>query len=218
MVVLTSFPDDLRAYLASRLLTGPMLGLLLLLLTAIWFPGFPDDVTTASLQVLLTVNLITMFRLWDDLADLPTDRTSKADRVLCRTSHETQFRWTCMCLGMTALGMLMLMAPLHGVGFVCLSAAFLAYYRSSWRRVWQRVSYHLLICKYPCILALVSYHQDGSLKPTQILLFSLTYLVLCIYEVVHDPERRADLWCRMIAACECLAACVIVACLAIDFP
>ena len=63
-----------------------MLGLLLLLLTAIWFSGFPDDVMTASLQVLLTVNLITMFRLWDDLADLPTDRTSKPDRVLCRTS------------------------------------------------------------------------------------------------------------------------------------
>ena len=64
----------------------------------------------------------------------------------------------------------------------------------------------LAACELPSADLQISVHSCSGqlspgwiLKPTQILLFSLTYLVLCIYEVVHDPERRADL-CRMIAA------------------
>jgi hypothetical protein len=208
-----SYPEDLNSYLSSRLLTVPMLLLLLLLFLAAWLPSLPTHTSTACIQILIVANLVAMFRLWDDLSDLPKDRTTKPDRILCQTSHEASFRWTCRILGITAFSMLTLTHLLNGIGFALLTAFFTLYYKSPWRTSWPRLSYHLLILKYPCFIALISISQDQPASQLRLMLILMTYLTLCIYEVIHDPELRADAWCRGIAGIELASAAVTAICI-----
>lgn len=152
-----------------------------------------------------------MFRLWDDLADLATDRITHPNRVLCRSSNERAFQWTCRVLGTTALSLLLLTNPMNGIGFVLLTITFAVYYRLPWRSSWPRLSYHLLTIKYPCFVALISICADQPISALRLMLMLVTYLSLCIYEVVHDPQLRADFWCQLIAATEFVSAAITVA-------
>lgn len=185
-----------------------MLMLFLLLLLAAWLPSFPNHVTTAAIQVLTTANLLAMFRLWDDLSDISKDRNTKPDRVLCQTAHLASFRWTCGILGVTALSTLMLTNPKSGVGFILLTAVFTIFYKLPWRTSWPRLSYHLLIVKYPCFVALISVPSAESDSQLNFMVMLATYLTLCCYEVAHDPKLRADVSCRFIAAIELIAAAI----------
>lgn len=211
----TSFPEDLKAYLSSRWLTGPILLLIPLLLFAAWIPSLPTRWADACTQTLLVANLVAMFRLWDDLSDLAVDRTTHPNRVLCRSSNERSFRWTCRVLGMTALSLLLLTNPMNAIGFTILTIIFASYYRLPWRSSWPRLSYHLLIIKYPCFVALISISADQPISTLRLMLIIVTYLSLCIYEVVHDPQLRADFWCRLIAAIEFVSAAIAVTCITV---
>jgi hypothetical protein len=213
--VSTSFPEDLKAYLSSRWLTGPILLLIPLLLFAAWIPALPTRWADACTQTLLVANLVAMFRLWDDLSDLAVDRTTHPNRVLCRSSNERSFRWTCRVLGMTALSLLLLTNPMNAIGFTILTIIFASYYRLPWRSSWPRLSYHLLIIKYPCFVALISISADQPISTLRLMLIIVTYLSLCIYEVVHDPQLRADFWCRLIAAIEFVSAAIAVTCITV---
>ena len=215
MAVSTSFPEDLKAYLSSRWLTGPILLLIPLLLFAAWIPSLPTGWADACTQTLLEANLVAMFRLWDDLSDLAVDRTTHPNRVLCRSSNERSFRWTCRVLGMTALSLLLLTNPMNAIGFTILTIIFASYYRLPWRSSWPRLSYHLLIIKYPCFVALISISADQPISTLRLMLIIVTYLSLCIYEVVHDPQLRADFWCRLIAAIEFVSAAIAVTCITV---
>ena len=201
-----SYPRDLSSYVSSRLLTVPMLALLMLLLLAAWLPSLPKDALTAVNQVLIAANLLAMFRLWDDLSDLTSDRITNPDRVLCQTSHHASFRWTGVSLTLTATSMLMFTNPRSGVGFALLVIVFAIYYKLRWRSSWPRLSYHLLIFKYPCFIALICSCQNQTIGKLHLMLMLVAYFILCIYEVVHDPNLRADTWCRTIAGIELLAA------------
>ena len=201
-----SCPEDLWFYLHSRLLTVPMLLLLFLLLLAAWLPSAPSHATTIGIQILITTNLLAMFRLWDDLSDIATDRTKKPDRILPQTSHQASFRWTCGILGITSFSMLVLTNPRNSIGFLLLTAFFMIYYKLPWRTSWPRLSYHLLILKYPCFIALICVSHDEATRPLHLMLMLLTYLILCIYEVVHDAQLRADAGCRIIAKVELVFA------------
>lgn len=185
-----------------------MLLLLLLLLLAAWLHSIPGQTTTLGTQILITANLLAMFRLWDDLSDISADRTTEPDRVLCRTTHVTSFRWTCGILGSTALSMLMLNSSKSGVGFIILTAFFTIYYKLPGRSSWPRLSYHLLIIKYPCFIFLICVPQDHAARPLHLMLMLLTYLTLCIYEVIHDPRLRTDSTCRVIAKVELVLAAI----------
>ena len=208
-----SYPEDLWSYLVSRLITVPMLMLFLLLLLAAWLPSFPNHVTTAAIQVLTAANLLAMFRLWDDLSDISKDRNTKPDRVLCQTAHLASFRWTCGILGVTAMSTLMLTNPKSGVGFIILTALFIIYYKLPGRSSWPRLSYHLLIFKYPCFIAFVSVYPDEANSHLHFMMMFLTYIVVCIYEVAHDAKLRADAWCRVIATIELITAAITVICI-----
>lgn len=205
-----SYHEDLWSYLHSRLLTVPMLLLLILLLSAAWLPSIPGDAKTIVIQILITANLLAMFRLWDDLSDLVKDLTTKPARILPQTSHQVSFRWTCGILGITCFSMLLLSNPENSIGFLFLTALFTIYYKLPWRSSWPRLSYHLLMFKYPCFIALICISQDQPVRPAHLMLMLLTYLILCIYEVVHDPQLRADTRCRTIAKIELFLAAVIV--------
>lgn len=209
------FPDDLRAYLASRLLTVPMLVLLALLLSAAWFPSLPDSIPNMGLPIALTILLISMFRLWDDLADLSQDRIKHPDRVLCVTVHEKSFQQFCMLLGATTLVLLLSSANLQAsIGFAGLTILFVLFYKLPWRDAWPRVSYHLLMLKYPCFVLLIStcdHRTLDSSDSSRLILALLVYLLLCIYEVLHDPALRSDARCRQIAGIELVSAAGLVA-------
>ena len=198
-----SFPDDLRAYLASRLLTFPMLALLALLLSAAWIPSLPQNIPVIGLQIALAIVLISMFRLWDDLADLSRDRIEHPDRVLSGTAHEKWFQRSCILLGATTLVLLLSSGNLQtSIGFTCLTILFVLFYKLPWRDAWPRVSYHLLILKYPCFVILISTCENRIIESSRLILTLLVYLLLCIYEVIHDPALRSDARCRLIAGIE----------------
>ncbi|MGB1814840.1 MAG: hypothetical protein ACPHJ3_05740 [Rubripirellula sp.] len=201
-----SYPRDLASYVSSRLLTIPMLALLILLLLAAWLPAFPNDALTAVTQILITANLLAMFRLWDDLSDLAADRITNPDRVLCKTAHQALFRWTGVILTLTAISMLTATNPRSGIGFVFLVIIFAIYYKLPWRSLWPRLSYHLLILKYPCFIALICSCNNQTISNQHLMVMLVAYFILCIYEVVHDPDLRADTWCRGLAGIELLAA------------
>ncbi len=201
-----SYREDLWSYLSSRLLTLPMLALLLLLLSTAWIPSFPTRMPIAAIQILLAINLLAMFRLWDDLSDTATDRTTEPGRVLCHTNHLASFRWTCVMLGITTVSIQMSVSPKSGIGLILLTAAFSIYYQLPWRSSWPRLSYHLLIFKYPCFVALIGVIQHESISELHLMMMFAAYLILCTYEVAHDPTLRADAWCRAIAGIELFAA------------
>lgn len=209
-----SYPEDLRSYLTTRVLTVPMLMLMLLLLLAAWLTSRPDQPSTAGIQTLVIANLLVMFRLWDDLSDLATDRVTNPDRILCQTSHQTSFRRTCGILGITSFSILMSSDPKSGISFVLLTGFYAIYYKLPWRLSWPRLSYHLLIFKYPCFIALISVSQNEARPQIHLMVMFVTYLILCIYEVAHDPKLRADAWCRVIAGIELITAAIIAASIA----
>ena len=188
-----------------------MLMLLLLLLSAAWLPSFPKNLPTACIQILAAANLLAMFRLWDDLSDVSRDRNTKPGRVLCQTTHLTSFRWTCGIFGLTALTTLMLSNPKSGVGFILLAVFFALYYKLPWRKSWPRLSYHSLITKYPCFIALITVYRDDVNHQLQLMVLAATYLILCIYEVAHDPKLRTDPRCRAIAGIELITATITAA-------
>lgn len=201
-----SFPDDLRAYLASRLLTVPMLALLALLLSAAWIPLLPDSIPKLGLSIALGIVLISMFRLWDDLADLRQDRIEHPDRVLSVTAHEKSFHRFCMLLGATTLVLLLSSGNLQtSIGFAALTILFALFYRRPWR-AGVRLRYHLLILKYPCFVLLISTRDNRPIDSSRLILALLVYLLLCIYEVLHDPSLRSDARCRLIAGIELASA------------
>ena len=210
-----SFPDDLRAYLASRLLTFPMLGLLALLLSAAWIPSLPQNIPVIGLQIALAIVLTSMFRLWDDLADLSQDRIEHPDRVLSGTAHKKSFQRCCILLGATALVLLLSSGNLQtSIGFACLTILMVLFYKLPWRDAWPRVSYHLLMLKYPCFVLLIStcdHRTLDSSDSSRLILALLVYLLLCIYEVLHDPALRSDARCRQIAGIELVSAAGLVA-------
>ena len=111
---------------------------------------------------------------------------------------------------MTALSLLLLTNPMNAIGFTLLTVIFAGYYRLPLRSSWPRLSYHLLIIKYPCFVALVSISADQPISALRLMLMLVTYLSLCIYEVAHDPQLRADIGCRLIAATELVSAAITV--------
>ncbi|MDB4423135.1 hypothetical protein N9276_00990 [Rhodopirellula sp.] len=210
-----SYPEDLKSYLCTRLITVPMLLLLIVLLLATWFPSMPIFSLTTIMQIWLAVILVAMFRLWDDLSDVPADRIKHPNRVLSFTTHENLFRRTCMSLGIAAFTTLLLSNPISIVGFGLLTAAFAVYYKLPWRKSWPRAGYHVLLLKYPCLIVLISMSAVVSIDEQRVILMLLTYVALCVYEVAHDPALRSDSHCRCIAAVEFIAASVLATYIAI---
>jgi hypothetical protein len=206
-----SFPDDLRGYVASRLRTVPMLALVVLLLTAVWFPLLPNSIAVICLQVFLAIVLISIFRLWDDLADLNQDRIQHPDRVLSGTDHARLFQRVCILLGTTVLAVLLASGNTQAsLGFSCLVILFVCFYKLPWRANWPLVSYHLLILKYPLFVILISTCDDRPINQLHLIIALLAYFLLCIYEVIHDPVLRSDTRCRLIAGTELVFAAGLV--------
>ncbi len=210
MVKSTSFWRDCLAYLKSRfhpLLFIPLAALLLA-------PGFKfiSEPVTVKVIFLFVWMLGTLFslRLWDDLASLKEDRILHPQRVLTRSTNIRLF------FALTAVGFFI---SLLG-GLVFGMADYLESY--SWRlhpffsvtallmgllllyRLKRRISSvspifynHLLLLKYPVLAFALMQINIRTLW-----WLAGIYLLLNLYEFLHDAKNRQSSPYRFVAAAE----------------
>ncbi len=202
-----SFRSDLRGYLRTRLLTAPMAALLALLLSAVCFQSLPTSLSQASYAVGLGFVLIVQFRLWDDLADFDKDKREHPMRVICTTQHRRAFQL--LRLLMTAITLLLLVISGSVKAFIALSLLVIfmaALYAFPQRRAWPLMDYHLVLLKYPTLVLTVVLFTNGTPRTSQIIMACVVYLLLCSYEVFHDPALRSRRDFCFIAVIEFIAA------------
>jgi 4-hydroxybenzoate polyprenyltransferase len=159
-------------------------------------PGWPGLARRAALVTALLVQ----FRVWDDLADRERDRRRHADRALPAASRLGPFHalWGAAAGASAAL---LAAGPaagtrLAGYGLLGLGLA-LWYARGARRWTWPVLGYHVVLAKYPVFVYLLG---GDVMRPAPRLLAMLaSYLALCVYEVLHDPEtaRAAGARCAL---------------------
>ncbi len=184
-----------------------MAALLVLLLSAVCFRSLPTSLSQASYAVVLGVVLIVQFRLWDDLADFDKDQREHPMRVLCTTQHRRAFQR--LWLLMTAITLLWLAIFGSVKAFIALSLLIIfmaALYAFPQRRAWPLMDYHLVLLKYPTFVLIIVLFTSGTPRTSQIIMACVVYLLLCSYEVFHDPALRSRRDFRSVAVIEFIAA------------
>lgn len=193
-----SWPEDLRAWLATRLLRTRIVVLWLalsgsMLAVAPW--RGPARTATGALLVAL---LIAQFRLWDDLADRSYDAHHHTQRVLTTSAHGTHFGLLCVGVALPVLGLLLTLGePGRPVAYMLLCAAVACLYLASpaWPRLLRA---QLVLLKYPFCVWLAA--SGLSLAAGMAL-----WLALAAYELLTDKALQTGKYWRALAAIECLS-------------
>lgn len=148
----------------------------------------------------LAYTLVMVFRIGDDLADLPSDRLRHPGRVLVQTSIRTSIIVLAL---VTALGdvLIMLSQPRPGARLAVFAAIWLSlglwYNRRARLRAGPLAGAHVLLLKYPAIALLACAGWESLTLHTALPALGAIYLGLCVYEQVHDSavrESRGALW------------------------
>jgi 4-hydroxybenzoate polyprenyltransferase len=185
-----SWPEDLRSWVATRLLRAPV-GLLWLILSACMLAASPHGGTT-----LLAALLIAQFRLWDDLADRDFDARHHPQRVLVASVHGQRFSILCAGVALPILGLLLTWREpwlLVAYGLLCVAMA--ALYRAG-PALPRLLRAHLVLLKYPCFIWLAGAPPLAGLP---------LWLALALYEIVSDKTLQTSKYWRWLAGVECLA-------------
>ena len=175
-----SFAEPLAIWVASRMPVRLFGAVTLLLLGAAALGGTPTATwTLAALPTALV--LLFQFRLWDDLADAPTDRVAHPERYLPRCASTAPFR---AALGVAALSGLMAIFLLSGLagaaGLAALNLVFAAWYARQPEVRKGMPGALLLLLKYPAfVLLLAPAPRDPLLLA---LACAAVYAVVCIHE------------------------------------
>jgi hypothetical protein len=129
--------------------------------------------------------LLAQFRLWDDLADLESDRRNHPDRVLAAAPDTTPFVATCVWLAILNLLVAALRAGVLGACLTAsLDAAAAIWYTA--RPTARTAATDLArLTKYPIFVLLLA-SAAGPLSSRLALSAGATYLAACVYEIWHD--------------------------------
>jgi 4-hydroxybenzoate polyprenyltransferase len=146
---------------------------------------------TLSVAVVTAGLLVTQFRLWDDLADRHRDTIDHPERVLVNADSVTPVRIVCAGLAAANVGWVFARdgfgAPL-ALLIALNSGAALWYAR---RGVRTTATDHLLLAKYPAIVALVAGTRIAANPARTLLAMVSAYLAACVYEAWHDRTSPA---------------------------
>lgn len=148
--------------------------------------------------------LVIQFRLWDDLADVESDRLTYPERVLCQTHSYRMFWGT---LGLLLIVNAVLIASFkstHSVGvFLVLNASCLIWYSLLRKLLSNRVVSHLIVLvKYPVFVFLLSGSQtDARVGLSLGYGMFVTFFCFCAYELQHDQRLRAERHATSLLAC-----------------
>lgn len=167
--------------------------------------GSLPTVRGAITGCVLAFTLVLVFRIGDDLADLPGDRRRHPGRVLVRASSRTPI---VVLAWVIALGdvLMMLSQPRPGARiavFVTISLLLVLWYDPHARlRAGPLAGAHVLLLKYPAIALLACAGWDSLTLRTALPALGALYLGLCIYEQVHDRTVRESRGASWIFAAE----------------
>ncbi len=170
----------------------------------------PESPGRLVIDVVVLFLLVAQFRLWDDLADRPTDIVVHPERVVARSSSTGPFNLACVLLSLlngTAV------AALYGQASFLIWAGLVAvlglwYFTRGARSV---VGDHVRLLKYPGCVVLVAAGRGLVHPATALSAAAAVYLVACLYEALHDSLSPAAHRRRLLA---CEAALLGVASLA----
>ena len=155
---------------------------------------WPLDAAAWCLNWGMALSLVVQFRLWDDLADVGSDRLIHPGRVLCQ-SKSLQIFWG-------ILGLLLIVNALvsasfkstHSLGvFLILNLSYLMWYSILRKLTSNRiVSHSIVLAKYPVFVYLLSGPHSAERAGLQLGYgMVVTFLCFCAYELQHDQRLRA---------------------------
>ena len=142
----------------------------------------------------MALSLVVQFRLWDDLADVGSDRLIHPGRVLCQ-SKSLQIFWG--ILGLLLIVNALLSASFkstHSLGvFLILNVSYLMWYSILRKLTSNRiVSHSIVLAKYPVFVYLLSGPHSAERAGLQLGYgMVVTFLCFCAYELQHDQRLRA---------------------------
>lgn len=179
-VLSASFAEPVGVWLASRMPARLFATAVLLVAGGAALGGTPTP-AWALAAVVTALLLLFQFRLWDDLADAPSDRITHPERTLPRCASTAPFRAALVVAAALNLGAVFLLNGLAAaIGLALLDLAFAAWYaRAPEARAGVPGTLALLI-KYPVfVLLLAPAPRDPALLA---LACALVYAVVCIHE------------------------------------
>ncbi len=155
---------------------------------------WPFDAAAWCLNWGMALSLVVQFRLWDDLADVGSDRLIHPGRVLCQTKS-LQIFWG--ILGLLLIVNTLLIASYkstHSLGvFLILNVSYLMWY-SIPRKLNSDmiVSHSIVLAKYPVFVFLLSGSHAAERAGLQLGYgMVVTFLCFCAYELQTDQRLRA---------------------------
>ena len=176
----TSFPEDMSAWLATRLLRLRIALLWLVLSACIGAASAPAYPLRA---MLLAALFIAQFRLWDDLADRAHDTRHHRQRGLPGSVHGARFGLVCMAAALPILSLLCLRDGwAAGAAYLLLCAAMGLLYLAS-RTGSRLMRAHLVLLKYPMFIAIAA---SGRPWPLVLGLGASLWLLLAAHELLSD--------------------------------
>ncbi len=155
---------------------------------------WPFDAAAWCLNWGVALSLVVQFRLWDDLADVGSDRLIHPGRVLCQTKS-LQIFWG--ILGLLLIVNTLLIASYKstlslGV-FLILNVSYLMWYSIPRKLTSDMiVSHSIVLAKYPVFVFLLSGSHAAERAGLQLGYgMVVTFLCFCAYELQHDQRLRA---------------------------
>ena len=167
--------------------------------------GSLPTVRGAVIGCVLAYMLVLVFRIGDDLADLPGDRLRHPSRVLVQASNLSPIVAVALVIAIAAI-LIMLSQSRPGAriaAFFAISLFLGLWYQMRARlRAGSLAGAHVVLLKYPVISLLTCANWDHLTIRTALPSFGALYFGLCIYEQIHDRTVRDSRGAQWIFAAE----------------
>lgn len=150
--------------------------------------------------------MLVPFRLADDLADRKKDQSLHPDRELCTTTCPRNYLFALGAL--TCLAMIAVLSTRGNIARSLLVATML--FTGCWYVVREKLqasaiwNYHVVLTKYAAFV-MILIDPDSWHIPVEVWWSSVTaYVLLLVWEVLHDATHRNDVTATRLAATEIL--------------
>lgn len=202
----SSTSGNLWAYVRERLPAW----LALLLPCMLVFAALREKVLVPAQLVpafVMAALLVFELRLWDDLSDLELDRRLHPQRVLCRASVVRPFLNLLFVLITINFTLVAILRAWWGTAPLVTLHVLLAGWYASRNMIasGSLANFHVVLLKYPLIVLILGATSAAEISsPLLLISAALIYLVLCLYELMHDTRLWGMPGARLCLAVDCL--------------
>lgn len=177
---------DAWKYARTRLLTGRV-GLLCVGMTVLLLVAMREVTPGAFLGcTLLLAAMITVLRLWDDIADADHDRRRGVERVMAQTGR-TAIPIVLLGIGIAVVSAFLVDEPPRFATFAVLLVALgLVYHAPVCRSIPRPMRVYLVLGKYPVLL----YLAGAPLTVRGWIAATVAYVVIAAYDTWDEEDMR----------------------------